>query len=104
MFIRIGIGKFIMDFGGRRLEKDRRKEGDRRARHFIMDDEDRREEEKRRKIERRGCEPFPENGSSPMGSESSASLLACDKADNENKTDEQASRAKREKAPRKWRK
>ncbi|MCK4911181.1 MAG: hypothetical protein KAR83_06050 [Thermodesulfovibrionales bacterium] len=96
MFIRIGIGKFIMDFGDHRLEKDRRKGGDRRARHFIMDDEDRRAEEKRRKLDRRGCEPFPENSSSDN--------QAGDKANNENKTDEQASRAKREKAPRKWQK
>ncbi len=94
MFIRIGIGKFILDFG------DRRKDKDRRARHFIMDDEDRKADEERRKVrDRRRITPFPENGSSPKGSETSAHYH-----DKQNKMDKQGPLSKKETVPRKWRK
>lgn len=95
MFIRIGIGKFIMDLGNRRKGIDRREGKDRRARHFIMNDEDRREDEKRRKLTRRGGDPFPENGSSPMDRE--------DSADDQNNIDEQEPQAKSKKSSRTWR-
>ena len=94
MFIRIGIGKFILDFG------DRRKDKDRRARHFIMDDEDRKADEERRKDrDRRSINPFPESGSSQKDSETSAHYQ-----DKQNKMDEQGHLSKKEKTPRRWRK
>lgn len=91
MFIRVGIGKFILDFGNRRKGKDRR------ARHFIMDDEDRKAADERRKdTDRRGINPFPANGSSQQGPEPSAH--------HQDKMDEQETPPKKEKTPRKWRK
>ena len=110
MFIRIGIGKFILDLGNRRKGIDRREGKDRRARHFIMDDEDRRDEEKRRKLTRRGGDPFPENSSSLMDCEDSADDRADDTANNDNdadepdEPDEQGTRTEGEKSPRSWRK
>ena len=54
MFIRIGIGKFLLSFGNSRKSPDRREDGPENNASLLED------EKRRRGKDRRGQDPFPE--------------------------------------------